>query len=51
MMSVYPFVPFLLFLLWLGTVVYVLLLATGLVHAVEQIARSLTPRLPERPPS
>lgn len=48
-MSAFQFVPFLVFLLWLGAVGYVLLLATRLVNAVEQIARSLAPRLPDRP--
>ncbi|MEO8519923.1 MAG: hypothetical protein ABI603_01090 [Acidobacteriota bacterium] len=48
-MSAFQFVPFLVFLVWLGAVVYVILLATRLVNAVEQIARSLAPRLPDRP--
>jgi hypothetical protein len=51
MSATFAFLPFLVFLLWLGVIVYVLLLLTRLVNAVEQIARSLPQRLPDRPPS
>ena len=34
-------IPFLLLLVWLGLVVYLILLATRLVGAVERIARSI----------
>lgn len=39
--------PFLLFILWLGVIVYGIVLATRLVNAVEQIARAMTQRLPD----
>jgi hypothetical protein len=42
-------VPMLFLLVWLGLIVYGVLLATRLVNAVEQIARSLAERPPERP--
>jgi Flp pilus assembly protein TadG len=42
-------IPLLFFVVWLGLVAYVILLATRLVNAVEQIARALTQRLPESP--
>ena len=35
-------VPMLFFVVWLGVIVYMIVLATRLVNAVEQIARSLT---------
>jgi hypothetical protein len=47
MFSVISFLPFLFFILWLGAVVYVILLGTRLVNAVEQIARAMTQRPPE----
>jgi hypothetical protein len=43
------FLPMLFFLLWLALIAYVIVLATRLVSAVEQIARALTQRLPESP--
>lgn len=43
------FLPFLVFLVWLGIIIYVVFLATRFVNAVEQIARSLAQRLPDRP--
>jgi hypothetical protein len=49
MADVFPIVPLLLMLLWIGLIVYLLVLATRLVSAVEQIARSLAPRGPDRP--
>jgi hypothetical protein len=39
-------VPFVFFVLWVGAIVYGILLATRLVHAVESIARSLDQRPP-----
>jgi hypothetical protein len=48
-MSALPFIPFLVFLVWLGVVIYLILLGTRLVTAVEQIARLLAQRLPDRP--
>ena len=44
--GIFPVVPFLFFLIWLGVAIYVLLLATRLVHAVEEIARSMAGRPP-----
>lgn len=38
--------PFVFFLVWLGLIVYAILLATRLVNAVEQIARTLAERAP-----
>ena len=49
MFSVESFIPFVFFILWLGIVVYVILLGTRLVNAVEQIARAMTERLPDSP--
>ena len=49
MFSVLSLIPFLFFIVWLGIVVYGLLLGTRLVTAVEQIARAMTERLPESP--
>ena len=49
MFSVESFIPFAFFILWLGIVVYVILLGTRLVNAVEQIARAMTERLPDSP--
>ncbi len=47
MFSVLSFIPFVVFILWLGVIVYVIYLGTRLVNAVEQIARSMTARLPD----
>ncbi len=44
MFSVLPVFPVLILLLWLGLIVYLIVLATRLVNAVEQIARSIPPR-------
>ena len=41
-------VPIFGLLIWLGLGIYLILLATRLVHAVEQIARSLGQRPPDR---
>jgi uncharacterized BrkB/YihY/UPF0761 family membrane protein len=49
MSSVLSFVPFVFFILWLGIIVYVILLGTRLVNAVEQIARAMTARLSDSP--
>jgi predicted secreted protein len=49
MLSAMSFIPFLFFIVWLGVVVYVLLLGTRLVNAVEQIARAMTQHLPDAP--
>jgi hypothetical protein len=43
------FFPGLFFLLWIGILIYAVVLATRLVNAVEQIARSLAQRS-DRPP-
>jgi hypothetical protein len=40
--GILPIIPLLFFVVWLGLIVYVILLATRLVNAVEQIARSMT---------
>ena len=42
MFSLINVIPFLFFLLWLAPIVYVIVLATRLVNAVEQIARVMT---------
>jgi hypothetical protein len=42
--------PMLFFLVWLGVVLYAVILATRLVNAVEQIARALAQR-PSEPPA
>jgi hypothetical protein len=42
-----PFLPLLFFLLWLGLIVYGLVLATRLVAAVERIANALAQRPPD----
>jgi hypothetical protein len=44
--GIFPVVPLLVLLIWLGLIIYALLLATRLVNAVEQIARSMASRLP-----
>ena len=44
--GIFPVVPLIGILLWLGMIVYVLLLATRLVNAAEQIARSVSGRQP-----
>ena len=49
MFSVLSFIPFVFFILWLGIIVYVTLLGTRLVNAVEQIARAMTERQPDSP--
>ena len=51
MFSVVSVIPVLIFILWLGAIVYVILLATRLVNAVEQLARVVTERLPARVPA
>jgi hypothetical protein len=46
--NVIPFLfPFLFLILWLGLAVYLILLATRLVNAVERIARSIDRGLPD----
>jgi hypothetical protein len=40
-------IPFLGMILWLAAIVYMIVLATRLVNAVEQIARAMTRRLPD----
>ena len=40
-------IPFLLFILWVGVIVYAIVLAARLVNAVEKIARAMTRRLPD----
>ncbi len=47
MFNVFSVIPFLFFIVWLGGIVYVIVLATRLVNAVEQIARAVTQRLPD----
>jgi hypothetical protein len=47
MFSVLSFIPFVFFIVWLGIIVYGLLLGMRLVNAVEQIARAMTERLPD----
>jgi hypothetical protein len=42
-------IPTLFFLLWIGLIVYGIVLATRFVNAVEQIASSLSRRPPDRP--
>ena len=42
MFSVLSLIPFVFFILWLGIIIYGLLLGTRLVNAVEQIARAMT---------
>ena len=49
MFSALSFIPFVFFIVWLGIIVYGLLLGTRLVNAVEQIARAMTERLPDSP--
>ncbi len=44
-----PLFPLLVFVMWLAPIVYGLLLATRLVHAVERIAAALTERPPDSP--
>jgi Ca2+/Na+ antiporter len=44
-----PVIPMLVFLLWLGLIIYGIVLATRFVNAVEQIAQSLSRRSPDRP--
>ena len=44
MFNVLSLIPFVFFIVWLGIVVYGLLLGTRLVNAVEQIARTMTER-------
>lgn len=47
MYSVVSLIPFLLFLVWIGSIIFLIVLATRLVNAVEQIARVLRQRLPD----
>ena len=42
-------VPFLMLILWLGLIVYGLILATRLVVAVEEIARAMSRRVSDPP--
>lgn len=49
MRYLFPVIPILYYLVWLGLVVYLVILGTRLVNAVELIARSLAQR-PEKPP-
>ena len=49
MIRAFEIVPLLFFLLWFALVIYVIVLATRLVNAVERIARALTQRPPELP--
>ena len=49
MFSVLSLIPFLLFLIWIGGIVYLIVLATRLVNAGEQIARLVSQRLPDSP--
>ena len=49
MFNVLSLIPFVFFVVWLGIIVYGLLLGTRLVNAVEQIARAMTERLPDSP--
>jgi hypothetical protein len=44
-----PILPLLVFLLWLGLIVYAIVLATRLVNAVERIASALAQRPPDSP--
>lgn len=45
-------IPFVFFILWLSVIVYAVILATRLVKAVEQIARTMALRSPgpQEPP-
>jgi hypothetical protein len=45
----FPVFPLLVLLVYLGLIVYGVSLASRLVTAVEQIARLLSARLPDRP--
>ena len=47
--NLFPVVPFLFFILWLGLLIYTVVLATRLVNAVEQIARAMSARRPDSP--
>jgi hypothetical protein len=49
MFSALSFVPFLFLLIWLGLILYVIVLATRLVTAVERIAGAMTEGLPHVP--
>jgi hypothetical protein len=44
-----PFLPLLIFALWLGLIVYGVILATRLVNAVERIATALAQHPPDSP--
>lgn len=44
--SPFPLIPMLGLFLWIGIIVYALLLAGRLVSAVERIAQAMPPRLP-----
>jgi len=48
MYGVTNLIPFLFFAVWLALIGYVILLATRLVNAIEQIARALSERPPNR---
>lgn len=49
MFSALQFVPFVFLLVWLCLIVYLIVLATRLVTAVERIAGAMTQGLPHRP--
>lgn len=49
MNEVFSVIPFLFMLVWLGLLVYGIMLATRFVNAVEQIARALSQRTPDLP--
>jgi Ca2+/Na+ antiporter len=44
--SMFPLLPMLVVLIYVGVIVYGIVLATRLVNAVERIARSIDHRLP-----
>jgi Ca2+/H+ antiporter len=47
MFNALSLIPFLVMVLWLAAIVYVIVLATRLVQAVEQIARAMDRRAPD----
>ena len=49
MFSMLNIFPLVILVVWLGVIVYMIVLATRLVNAVEQIARSMTTRLSDSP--
>jgi hypothetical protein len=48
-MVMFPVFPLLVLLVYLGLIIYGVFLASRLVTAVEQIARALAARPPDRP--